>query len=137
IRKFLRFLLSSNIGEVLTMFIGVLAAGVIGLEAGGGVAVPLLATQILWINLLTDTGPALAMGVDPPPPHVMEHPPRKLSDRVIDRDTWIGILSVGSIMAVVRLFAFDLTAAGGMVEGTGDVVEGRTMAFTTLVFAQL
>src|SRR5690606_5436549 len=85
IRKFLRFLLSSNVGEVLTMFIGVLAAGLIGLEAGGGSAVPLLATQILWINLLTDTGPALAMGVDPPPPDVMSQSPRKLSDRVIDR----------------------------------------------------
>jgi P-type Ca2+ transporter type 2C len=137
IRKFLRFLLSSNVGEVLTMFIGVLAAGMIGLEAGGGAAVPLLATQILWINLLTDTGPALAMGVDPPPPHVMEGPPRKLSDRVIDRDMWVGILWVGTIMAVVSLLAFDLTAVGGMLEGSGDVVEGRTMVFTTLVFAQL
>jgi len=137
IRKFLRFLLSSNVGEVLTMFIGVLAAGLIGLEAGGGSAVPLLATQILWINLLTDTGPALAMGVDPPPPDVMSQSPRKLSDRVIDRDMWLGIIWVGAIMAVVSLFAFDLTAAGGMVEGSGDVVEGRTMAFTTLVFAQL
>jgi P-type E1-E2 ATPase len=68
IRKFLRFLLSSNIGEVLTMFLGVLLAGVIGLEATGeAVAVPLLATQILWINLLTDSAPALALGVDPPP----------------------------------------------------------------------
>jgi P-type Ca2+ transporter type 2C len=67
----------------------------------------------------------------------MEGPPRKLSDRVIDRDMWIGILWVGTIMAVVSLFAFDLTAVGGMLEGSGDVVEGRTMAFTTLVFAQL
>ena len=68
IRKFLRYLLSSNIGEVLTMFLGVVFAGVIGLdEAGGAVAVPLLATQILWVNLLTDAAPALAMGVDPPP----------------------------------------------------------------------
>src|SRR3546814_4992901 len=68
IRKFLRFLLSSNIGEVLTMFLGVLGAGLLGLDgAGEAVAVPLLATQILWINLLTDTAPALAMGVDPPP----------------------------------------------------------------------
>src|SRR3546814_11821726 len=53
IRKFLRFLLSSNIGEVLTMFLGVLGAGLLGLDgAGEAVAVPLLATQILWINLL-------------------------------------------------------------------------------------
>ena len=85
IRKFLRFLLSSNIGEVLTMFFGVVLAGVIGLDdTGEAVAVPLLATQILWINLLTDTAPALAMGVDPPPDDVMRRPPRRLTDRVID-----------------------------------------------------
>ena len=58
IRKFLRFLLSSNVGEVMTMFFGVVLAGVIGLDdTGEAVAVPLLATQILWINLLTDTAP--------------------------------------------------------------------------------
>src|SRR5690606_36070159 len=68
IRRFLRFLLSSNIGEVLTMFLGVMLASVIGLDdTGEAVAVPLLATQILWINLLTDVAPALAIGVDPPP----------------------------------------------------------------------
>ena len=63
IRKFLRYLLSSNIGEVMTMFFGVLLAGQIGLHAGGGgVVLPLLATQILWINLVTDGPPALALG---------------------------------------------------------------------------
>ena len=78
IRKFLRFLLSSNIGEVFTMFFGVVLAGVIGLDdTGEAIAVPLLATQILWINLLTDTAPALAMGVDPPPDDVMRRPPQK------------------------------------------------------------
>ena len=67
IRKFLRYLLSSNIGEVMTMFFGVLLADVIGLTAAGsgGVVLPLLATQILWINLVTDGAPALALGVDP------------------------------------------------------------------------
>jgi magnesium-transporting ATPase (P-type) len=76
IRKFLRFLLSSNIGEVFTMFFGVVLAGVIELDdVGGALAVPLLATQILWINLLTDTGPALAMGVDRPPDDIMQRPP--------------------------------------------------------------
>src|SRR5690606_37310831 len=60
IRKFLRYLLSSNIGEVMTMFFGVLAADLIGLAAGQGqsVVLPLLATQILWINLVTDGAPA-------------------------------------------------------------------------------
>jgi len=138
IRKFLRFLLSSNIGEVLTMFFGVVLAGVVGIDDGGeAVVVPLLATQILWINLLTDTGPALAMGVDPPPDDVMARPPRAITDRVIDAEMWVGILWVGSVMAVASLLALDLGLAGGLVEGSGDVVHGRTMAFTTLVFAQL
>ena len=77
IRKFLRYLLSSNIGEVMTMFFGVLLADVIGLTAeGGGVVLPLLATQILWINLVTDGAPALALGVDPADADVMSEPPR-------------------------------------------------------------
>jgi len=138
IRKFLRFLLSSNIGEVLTMFLGVVLAGVIGLdEVATAVAVPLLATQILWINLLTDTGPALAMGVEPPEDDVMLHPPRRLTDRVIDREMWIGIIFVGFVMAIVTLAALDLSLPGGLLGGSGDIVEARTMAFTTLVLAQL
>ena len=66
IRKFLRYLLSSNIGEVMTMFFGVVLADTIGLEPQGGtVVLPLLATQLLWINLVTDGAPALALGLDP------------------------------------------------------------------------
>ena len=68
IKKFLRYLLSSNMGEVVTVFFGVVFAGFLGLTAaseGGEMVVPLLATQILWINLVTDSAPALAMGVDP------------------------------------------------------------------------
>src|SRR5690606_28641723 len=72
IRKFLRYLLSSNMGEVLTVFFGVMLAGVIGLTSGEeGLVLPLLATQILWINLVTDSGPALAMGVDPETADIM------------------------------------------------------------------
>jgi magnesium-transporting ATPase (P-type) len=138
IRKFLRFLLSSNVGEVLTMFFGVVLAGVLGLDdTGEAVAVPLLATQILWINLLTDTAPALAMGVDPPPDDVMRRPPRGLEDRVIDREMWIGIFWVGIVMAAVSLAALDLTLEGGLLGGSGEIEEARTMAFTTLVLAQL
>ena len=138
IRKFLRFLLSSNIGEVLTMFLGVVLAGVIGLdETGEAVAVPLLASQILWINLLTDGAPALAMGLDPPPDNVMQRPPRRLTDRVIDAEMWLGIFWVGVVMAVVTLVALDLRLPGGLIGGSGDVEAARTMAFTTLVLAQL
>lgn len=138
IRKFLRFLLSSNIGEVFTMFFGVILASLIGLDQGDeGLAVPLLATQILWINLLTDSGPALAMGVDPPPDDVMQNPPRRRSDRIINREMWIGILWVGAIMAAVSLVALDLGLAGGALGGSGEIESARTMAFTTLVLAQL
>ncbi len=138
IRKFLRFLLSSNIGEVLTMFFGVVLAGALGLEdTGEAIAVPLLATQILWINLLTDGAPALALGLDPPPDDVMERPPRRLDDRVIDLRMWLGILWVGSVMALVTLLALELRLPGGIVGGSGTVAEARTMAFTTLVLAQL
>lgn len=92
IRKFLRYLLSSNVGEVLTVFGGVLLAGFLGLSEpnAAGVTVPLLATQLLWINLLTDAAPAMAMGVDPSTENVMNRGPRKLTDRVIDGRMWSG-----------------------------------------------
>jgi magnesium-transporting ATPase (P-type) len=138
IEKFLRFLLSSNMGEVLTVFFGVVLATQLGLdEAGVTVAAPLLATQILWINLLTDSGPALALGVDPPPDDVMRRPPRRLSDHVIDGEMWLTIVVTGVVMAVVSLLALDLRLAGGFVGGSGGIDEARTMAFTTLVLAQL
>jgi P-type Ca2+ transporter type 2C len=138
IRKFLRYLLSSNVGEVLTMFLGVVGASLVGLkEAGGTVVAPLLATQILWINLLTDTAPALAMGVDPPPQDVMRHPPRKLTDRVIDRRMQFGVLLVGLVMALTTLLTIDLKLPGGLIEGSAGLVEARTAGFTVLVLAQL
>ena len=69
IRKFLRYLLSSNIGEVMTMFFGVLLAKSIGLRTDAeSLVLPLLATQLLWINLVTDGAPALALGLDPADP---------------------------------------------------------------------
>jgi magnesium-transporting ATPase (P-type) len=125
-------------GEVLAMLIGVVGAGMLGLDGHGeAVAVPLLATQILWINLLTDTAPALAIGLDPPPDDVMERPPRRLHDRIIDARMWAGVMWIGLVMAVVTLAALDVRLPGGMIDGSGDLVEARTMAFTTLVLAQL
>jgi magnesium-transporting ATPase (P-type) len=138
IRKFLRYLLSSNAGEVLTMLFGVVFAGFLGLDrTGESVAVPLLATQILWINLLTDTAPALAMGVDPPPDDVMSRPPRRLTDRVIDTEMQVGVVFVGFVMAVATLLTIDIDLPGGLIEGHGSLQEARTLAFTTLVLAQL
>lgn len=139
IRKFLRYLLSSNIGEVLTVFLGVVFARFLGLEGveAGVVAVPLLATQILWINLLTDTGPALALGVDPPVEDLMDRPPRRLTDRVIDRQMMLDVSIAGAVMAVATLLAFDSRLPGGFIDGSSDVLHARTVAFTTLVMAQL
>jgi Ca2+-transporting ATPase len=139
IKKFLRYLLSSNVGEVLTVFLGVIFAGVIGLTdpSSDALVLPLLATQILWINLITDSTPALAMGVDPEVDDVMARKPRKLTDRAIDARMWGGILSIGLVMALATLFSIDLFLPGGLVEGDDTLEVARTAGFTTLVFAQL
>ena len=138
IRKFIRFLLSSNIGEVLTMFFGVLLADRIGLTAeGDGLVLPLLATQILWINLVTDGAPALALGVDPADDGLMRQPPRSSGEGVITGRMWRGIILVGVIMAVGTLFILDASLPGGFVAGTGDLPHAQTMAFTTLMLFQL
>jgi magnesium-transporting ATPase (P-type) len=138
IRKFLRYLLSSNMGEVLTVFLGVVGAGVIGLtRTGEAVVLPLLATQLLWINLLTDSGPALAMGVDPSHGDVMSRPPRRRDERVIDARMWRGVLQTGAVMAAVTLLTIDLYLPGGLIEGTHTLDNARTAGFTVLVLAQL
>lgn len=139
IKKFLRYLLSSNMGEVFTVFLGVVFATALGLTGAGAetIALPLLATQILWINLVTDSGPALAMGVDPEIDDVMARPPRTPAERAIDARMWGGILSVGLVMAVVTLVTLDRFLPAGLIEGTDSLEVARTAGFTTLVFAQL
>jgi Ca2+-transporting ATPase len=139
IRKFLRYLLSSNIGEVMTMFFGVVLAGVIGLTADGesGLVLPLLATQILWINLVTDGPPALALGVDPADVGVMNQPPRPRGEGVITRRMWGGIFFVGAVMAAGTLIVLDASLPGGLIEGSGSLRYGQTIAFTTLMLFQL
>jgi Ca2+-transporting ATPase len=139
IKKCLRYLLSSNMGEVFTVFLGVVFAGTMGLAGAGGetVALPLLATQILWINLVTDSGPALAMGVDPEIDDVMDRPPRKMTDRILGRRMWAGIMAVGLVMGIATLLTIDIFLPGGLVNGSGSLDVARTAGFTTLVFAQL
>jgi Ca2+-transporting ATPase len=139
IRKFLRYLLSSNIGEVLTMFFGLLLADALGLSAAGSGAVvlPLLATQILWVNLVTDGAPALALGVDPADPDVMRQPPRPRGEGVINRRMWGGIFYVAVIMAAGTLLVIDASLPGGFVEGSGSLAYAQTMAFNTLVLFSL
>lgn len=151
IRKFLRYLLSSNVGEVFTVFFGVVFAGFLGITSpqSRGVVVPLLATQLLWINLLTDAAPALAMGVDGQTDDVMSRQPRKTTERVIDGPMWGDIAFIGIVMAIVTLIGMDLYLPGGIftdgpalatVAGRSheqQMVMARTMGFTILVFAQL
>lgn len=141
IQRFLRFLLSSNIGEVLVMFLGVVFAGTIGLvpDEGSALVVPLLATQILWINLLTDSAPALALGVEPADHDVMLRPPRDPRAGVIGGQTWANIVFVGVVMAVGTLLVLDWGLPGGLVSGNAErgLPRAQTMAFTTLVLFQL
>lgn len=138
IRKFLRYLLSSNIGEVMTMFFGVVLADVIGLKAEQGVVLlPLLATQLLWVNLVTDGAPAFALGIDPADVEVMHNPPRPRDERVITGRMWTGILFVGTIVSAGTLLVLDWSLPGGLIEGSGNMRYAQTMAFTTLVFFSL
>lgn len=139
IRKFLRYLLSSNLGEVMTMFFGVVLADVIGLRApvGTGVVLPLLATHLLWINLVSDGAPALALGLDGADPRVMDKPPRARGEGVITRRMWIGIVFVGAIVAGGTLLVLDSSLPGGLIEGSGDLRYAQTMAFTTLLLFSL
>jgi P-type Ca2+ transporter type 2C len=146
IRKFLRYLLSSNMGEVLTVFLGVVGAGVIGLSAGDAagnaagahaVVLPLLATQLLWINLVTDLGPALALGVDPPVGDLMARKPRPLTERLIDGRMWRDVFEIGLVVAVLTLLTMDMHLPGGLIAGSDNLATARTAGFNVLVFASL
>jgi magnesium-transporting ATPase (P-type) len=138
IKRFLRYMFASNLGEVLAVFLGVIGAAWLGLKGpDGAVVVPLLATQILWMNLLTDLGPALAIGAEPYADDLMTRRPRRPSERLIDRRMWGGVALTGAVMAVVTLFAIDLYLPGGLVDGFQDVATARTAAFTVLVLTQL
>jgi Ca2+-transporting ATPase len=138
IRKFLRYLLSSNMGEVMTMFFGVVLGNAIGLTTNGSaLLLPLLPTHLLWINLLTDGAPALALGVDPDEEEVMRYPPRPKNEPVITRRMWFGIFLVAIVMAGGTLYILDASLPKGFVAGKGTMRHAQTMAFTTLVLFQL
>ena len=138
IRRSLNFLLSGNFGEVAAMFLAVVAAGVLDLRNDGGILIlPLLAPQILWINLVTDGAPALALGMDPAEPGLMRRRPRGRSEPLISRRTWREIVLLGLVMGIGTLAVFDASLPGGLIEGHGDLVRARSMAFTTIVMFQL
>jgi Ca2+-transporting ATPase len=146
IRKYLIYLLSSNAGELLTMFAGVMFAGLLGLTSTGhGLFLPLLAAQLLWINLITDGPPALALGIEPKDADVMSRRPRRRGAGVIGTADWIRIGGVGVVMMVGTLAVLDAYYPGGLFTlyassdkpNPTDESYARTMAFTTLMMFQL
>lgn len=144
LKSFVRYLLSANAGEVLTIFGAVLAAGLLGLEGEtGGFVLPLLAVQILWVNLITDGPPALALGVTPAEPDVMRRSPRDPDAAVIDGPMWTLIAVSGLVIMAGTLGVLDAYLPGGMIpmidgpEGADPLRRARTMAFTTLVMFQM
>jgi len=123
IQKFVHYLLASNASEVMLMLFAALA----------GWPVPLLAIQILWINLVTDSLPAIGLGTEPPERDAMARPPRPLKEPVIDRRRGALILAHGALIAAAAAFAFALTYAGD----AANTARARTAAFFTIALAQL
>lgn len=122
IRKFIRYLLSCNLGEVLTMFIATIA----------GLPLPLLPVQILWVNLVTDGLPAMALGVDPNNHDIMNRPPRQPRESVFSRGLSFKIITRGFQIGISTVLVFS-----GVYFLKNDLTMARTMAFCTLVFSQM
>jgi len=146
IQKYLIYLLSTNSGELLTMFAGVMFASMLGLvSADFGLFLPLLAAQLLWINLITDGPPALALGIDPKDHDIMKRRPRRHGSGILLREDWIRLACGGLLMMVGTIAVLDAYYPGGLftlfAKGTGpnvaDEAHARTMAFTTLMMFQL
>ena len=122
IRKFIRYMLACNIGEVLTMFLGMLA----------GLPIPLLPIQILWVNLVTDGLPAIALGFDPPEKDVMKRPPREPGESIFSHGLAATILLRGVLIGLTTLAVYT-----SILYFKGDIGTARTGAFVTLVLTQL
>lgn len=123
IRKFIRYLLASNVGEILVMFFAMLLA----------LPLPLVPVQILWVNLVTDGLPAMALGLDKPEGNVMQRAPRNPREGVFARGLGFKIITRGILIGMVTLAAFMVTYHNN----PDHLVHGQTVAFTTLVMAQL
>ncbi|MGI6559066.1 MAG: calcium-transporting P-type ATPase, PMR1-type [Limnochordia bacterium] len=123
IRKFIRYLLSCNVGEVLTMFGATLL----------GMPLPLIPMQILWMNLVTDGLPAIALGVDPGDQDIMLRRPRSTKEGIFAQGLHWKIVVRGVLFALCALIVFSLS----LHWKEGDLDKARTIAFSTLVMAQL
>lgn len=126
IKKFVGFLLSCNLGEVLIVFIAILL----------NLPVPLLPIQLLWLNLVTDSFPALALGVEKGEAEIMEEPPRNPDEPLLDSELklTIAIQSVAITIATLGAYMLGLQWYGNQEEG---VAIARTMAFATLIISEL
>jgi Ca2+-transporting ATPase len=122
IRKFIRYLLSCNMGEILTMFGGIAM----------GLPVPLLPIQILWVNLVTDGLPAIALGLEQGERDTMCRPPRSPREGIFSRGLSRKIVFQGLMIGAATLLVYIMKLRDG-----GDLATARTMAFAALVFAQL
>lgn len=125
IKKAVHFLLSSNIGEILAIFLSVLL----------GFPAPLLPLQLLWVNLVTDSLPAMALGTEAPDKNIMERRPIPPSKGFFADGMWLDIILEGSLVGALTLLAFGI---GSFCFGnqSGELL-GRTMAFCTLSFCEL
>jgi len=120
VRKAVKFLFSSNLGEVMTIFMGILLA----------LPLPLLAIQILWINLVTDSLPAIALGMDPPDRAVMNRPPRPRSEGIITRIMALDMAIIGLVVSIGTLGLFYVYLGHG-------IAYARTIAFLALIMFQM
>ncbi|MCK6256952.1 calcium-translocating P-type ATPase, SERCA-type [Fictibacillus sp. KIGAM418] len=123
IRKFIRYLLASNVGEILVMLFAMILS----------MPMPLVPIQILWVNLVTDGLPAMALGIDPAEDNVMKRSPRKPNEGVFSRGLGWKIVSRGFMIGIVTILAF-WTA---LHEHPDQLMKAQTVAFSTLVMAQL
>ncbi|RAL26102.1 calcium-translocating P-type ATPase, SERCA-type [Thermoflavimicrobium daqui] len=123
IRKFISYLLASNVGEILVMFLAML----------GGFPLPLVPIQILWVNLVTDGLPAMALGVDPAEEDTMSRPPRDSKESIFARRVGWKIVTRGLLIGLCSLAAFWIT----YTEYPENLVLAQTVAFATLVMSQL
>ena len=126
IRKTIHFLISCNIGEILTVFMAFLLQ----------LPLPLLAIQLLWINLVTDSLPALALGVEPIENDVMEQPPHRQNESIFAGGMGYNILVEGCLIGALALLAYSVGRAFFDMDPSYPII-GRTMAFATLSFSQI
>ena len=123
IRKFVFFLVACNIGEILIIFLSMLA----------GLPIPLSPIQLLLLNLVTDGAPALALGLEKGEPDIMNRPPRPTKEPVINRDMLLGIV----VIAIADTFAVLMSFTWALSRFPGNLVAAQTVAFATLVCSEL